>query len=307
MQVCWKKITVVAIAGLLVSACANVGGLSDIKPKGKAFEKALFKEYSKMAAYEAAQDSFDDNVTFFVQRAERAATGKAPSPQMISDRKIKGKYAKELGPAYARLWAALDAKAAKLDGKNAAKAQVSFECWLRQAEKNEKKNKKLDACISDFYGAMAMVEGALYNAQEKKKKKKAASKKKPSKAKVKKAKKAPGPIRTKYFIAFFDFGSSKLSKKAQIAVESAVGFALSKKSGSIAITGHTDTYGSQKSNKALAKKRVASVLAMFKDAGFNLKKDILDVALGEADPAVASGDGRKEARNRRVVIAVDYR
>ena len=73
------------------------------------------------------------------------------------------------------------------------------------------------------------------------------------------------------------------------------------------MTGHTDTVGSKKTNKALSKKRVASVLAMFKAAGFNLKKDVVDVSLGELDPAVASGDGKKEARNRRVVIAVDYR
>lgn len=300
MQVCWKKITVVAIAGLLVSACSGVGGLSDMKPKGKAFEKALFKEYSKMASYESKQDRLDGNVAFFVERAKKAATGKAPSPQMISDRKIKGKYAKKLGPAYARVWAALDAKGSKLDAKNAAKAQVMYECWLRQAEKNQKKNKKMSSCMSSFYGAMAMVEGAIYNAKQKKKKRKASSKKKVSK-------KASGPVRTKYFIAFFDFGSSRLSKKAQISVESALGFAISKKSNSIAVTGHTDTVGSKKTNKALSKKRVASVLAMFKAAGFNLKKDIVDVSLGELDPAVASGDGKKEARNRRVVIAVDYR
>ena len=297
MQVCWKKITVVAIAGLLVSACSGVGGLSEMKPKGKAFEKALFKEYSKMAAYEAELDRLDGNVAFFVKRAKKAATGKAPSAQMISDRKIKGKYAKKLGPAYARVWAALDAKGSKLDAKNAAKAQVMYECWLRQAEKNQKKNKKMGSCMSSFYGAMAMVEGAIYNAKQKKKKRKAASKKKVSKK----------AIRTKYFIAFFDFGSSKLSRKAQISVESALGFAISKKSNSIAVTGHTDTVGSKKANKALSKKRVASVLAMFKAAGFNLKKDVVDVSLGELDPAVASGDGKKEARNRRVVIAVDYR
>ena len=297
MQVCWRKITVVAIAGLLVSACSGVGGLSEMKPKGKAFDKALFKEYSKMAAYEAELDRLDGNVAFFVERAKRAATGKAPSAQMISDRKIKGKYAKKLGPAYARLWAALDSKGGKLDAKNAAKAQVMYECWLRQAEKNQKKNKKMGSCMSSFYGAMAMVEGAIYNAKQKKKKRKAASKKKVSK----------NAIRTKYFIAFFDFGSSKLSRKAQISVESALGFAISKKSNSIAVTGHTDTVGSKKANKALSKKRVASVLAMFKSAGFNLKKDVVDVSLGELDPAVASGDGKKEARNRRVVIAVDYR
>ena len=34
---------------------------------------------------------------------------------------------------------------------------------------------------------------------------------------------------------------------------------------------------------------------------------MLSTSLGELDPAVASGDGKKEARNRRVVIAVDYR
>ena len=132
-----------------------------------------------------------------------------------------------------------------MDAKNAAKAQVMYECWLRQAEKNQKKNKKMSSCMSSFYGAMAMVE-VLFTTL---------SKKKERSLKKKVSKKA---IRTKYFMAFFDFGSSKLSKKAQISVESALGFAISKKSNSIAVTGHTDTVGSKKANKALSKKRVAS-------------------------------------------------
>ena len=122
----------------------------------------------------------------------------------------------------------------------------------------------------------------------------------------KKASKKNPVSRTKNFVAFFDYGSAKLSKPAQMAVESAVGFALNKNSSSIAVTGHTDTVGSRKANKALAKKRVAAVLANFKVAGFNLKKDIVDVALGELDPTVLSGDGKKEKLNRRVVVAVDY-
>ena len=47
MQVCWKKITVVAIAGLLVSACSGVGGLSDMKPKARLSRKHFLKNIRK--------------------------------------------------------------------------------------------------------------------------------------------------------------------------------------------------------------------------------------------------------------------
>ena len=139
---------------------------------------------------------------------------------------------------------------------------------------------------------MAMVEGAIYNAT--KKEEKEGSFKKASK-KAAKSKKAPGPVGTKYFIAFFDL-SAKLSKKAQISVEVPLG-SQSVRGVTPLLTGHTDTVGSKKANKALARRDFASVLAMFKAAGFNLKKDVVDVSLGEIDPAVATGDGKRGTKS----------
>jgi len=289
MQSIWKIMAVLTLAGFTAAGCTSIDEVSQMKPKGGAYEKGLYSGYMKLAKGEYDEDDIAD-AEWFAQRAKAAASGKPTGPQELSERRLKSTHAKELGPARARLWSALDKGAAKKAGKHAAAAQVAFDCWIQEAEEDIKaQSKEVAKCKSDFYGAMALVEGALW---------------KPAKAK---AKKKMGPPRTKHFIAFFGLNSADLKGKSKKVVSDAVAFAKKNKSTEISVTGHTDKSGSQAYNKKLAKKRVGEVTKMFNAAGFNLKKHVVDVALGEVDPAVNTKDGMKEARNRRVVISITYR
>lgn len=283
MKVIGKLVAVLALAGF-AAGCTSIDEVSKMEPKGGAYEKALYSGYMKLAKGEAEEDDFAD-AELFAQRAKAAAMGKPTEPEQLSERRLKGKYAKELGPARVRLWNALDQGAAKKAGKHVGNAQVAFECWMQEAEEDiRRQRREITKCKSDFYGAMALVEAALWKPKPVVEKKK-------------------GPPRTKHFIVFFDFAKSDLSKSGADVVKKAAAFAKQNKTNNIAVTGHTDKVGSQAANKKLSKARVASVLNALKGAGIDTKK-VIPVSLGELDPAVNTGG--KEARNRRVVIDVTY-
>ena len=55
----------------------------------------------------------------------------------------------------------------------------------------------------------------------------------------------------------------------------------------------------------LAKKRVGAVVKGLTGMGLK-KKSLGSVVQGENDPAIRTRDGRKDGRNRRVVISVIY-
>ena len=67
---------------------------------------------------------------------------------------------------------------------------------------------------------------------------------------------------------------------------------------------HTDTSGSEKYNLALSERRTKSVLEKLKQAGVS-NQQITSSSFGETKPAVATADGVKEAKNRRVEIRLE--
>ena len=71
------------------------------------------------------------------------------------------------------------------------------------------------------------------------------------------------------------------------------------------IAGHTDRVGTEASNLALSRKRANAIAAWFKARG--LTTPIAWEGFGEAAPAVKTGDGVAEPRNRRVdyILAIE--
>ncbi len=65
------------------------------------------------------------------------------------------------------------------------------------------------------------------------------------------------------------------------------------------VSGHTDTVGDSAMNAKLSGARALSIAKWFKDHGF--PGEIWHCGLGESDPAVNTGDGVDEVRNRRAV------
>lgn len=191
---------------------------------------------------------------------------------------------KDMAAGQKRLTNARARGAADKSPKHAAAAQKQFDCWIRQAQAKQKK--KAAACKSSFYGAMALLESDVFAPPKRKK----ATKR--------------GPPRTQHFLVFFGLDSAKISAGEAKAIAAAAKFAKSNKGSNVYVTGHTDQSGSKKYNMALAKMRTDAVVKGLTGMGIK-KRAVGAVVQGENDPAVSRA-GKKDGRNRRVVISVIY-
>ncbi|NKB19851.1 MAG: OmpA family protein [Alphaproteobacteria bacterium] len=275
----FARLTAIAVAASFLAACGT-GEVANMSVKGGNFNKGLHSGYVKLANSEYDQtdlSSGDD----FASRAKMAAMGKASAPEGISSRKLVPPHKGQLVSARARLVSALGKGAAKKAPGQAAKAQTSFDCWMEQAEENIQP-KDIAACRKAFNAAMKRVEAALA-----------------PKKKAKKKKKKKGPQTTRY-VVYFDFNSAKLNKAGMNAVDYTV--SQIKKRAKISVTGYADRSGKSDYNSILATKRANAVIRALEKAG--VKNDIAVAVFGEKNPAVNSGDGKRERLNRRVEISV---
>lgn len=111
---------------------------------------------------------------------------------------------------------------------------------------------------------------------------------------------APAPARS--FIVRFGLKSASLTARArQIVAEAA-------RSGTarIEVGGHADTVGSPAANQRLSMRRAEVVAAELRRQGLR-SEEIRVTAFGETESAVATRDGVREPRNRRVDIVLRSR
>ena len=109
------------------------------------------------------------------------------------------------------------------------------------------------------------------------------------------------PAAPKSYLVFFDFDKSDLTSAGRQIVDQAAMNAPAAKVTQIAVTGHTDTVGSDEYNMRLSKRRAMSVAAELEAHGIP-ESEIAIVAKGKRDPLVPTGDGVREPQNRRVEI-----
>ncbi len=111
----------------------------------------------------------------------------------------------------------------------------------------------------------------------------------------------PPPQSVKTFIVFFDFNKSNLTAEAQNVVSEAIRTVQQTGAVRIAITGHTDTVGSDTYNQALSIRRAETVKDEMIREGMKAD-EISTVGKGYHDPLVPTGPGMREPQNRRAVI-----
>ena len=105
------------------------------------------------------------------------------------------------------------------------------------------------------------------------------------------------------YIVYFGFDRSDLTSAAQGVIADVVAAVQGVASPVISLVGHADTSGSAQYNVGLSQRRVNRVASALQSAGVNMA-GVTRAARGEADPAVNTGDGVREPRNRRVEIAI---
>jgi outer membrane protein OmpA-like peptidoglycan-associated protein len=106
------------------------------------------------------------------------------------------------------------------------------------------------------------------------------------------------------FVVYFALGKATLDEQARATVASAAQEFQRSGSARISVRGHTDTSGNADFNQALSERREQAVSDELIRLGVP-SEAITGEAVGEADLAVPTGDGVREAQNRRVEIAVE--
>jgi outer membrane protein OmpA-like peptidoglycan-associated protein len=107
----------------------------------------------------------------------------------------------------------------------------------------------------------------------------------------------------KNYLVFFDFDRSDITPEAGRIIGQAANVAKTGGSSSIALTGYTDSTGSEKYNMALSLRRANSVKAVLVRLGVSAD-EISVVGKGKTDQLVPTKDGVREPQNRRVLIVL---
>lgn len=282
---CTNGMTAFQHGGNPFTQSINFDAASKAGKTGGTFTDALASEYFALAKKEGETwfDWFDSD--FFARKSIKAASGTDEGPEDPRMWRMTPDDLAELEPARARLMSAL------VEGRSskpavAARAQSAYDCWVEEQEEAWQTD-QIAACKKTFEAAMAELEAKPVAA--------------PAPAP---APKAPEPIveKPRNYTVFFDFDSTELT-----AVGLAVLRQLSEDWGgagnTLDLIGHTDRSGSDAYNQTLSERRAAAVGDFLQSQGMAASR--LDLSgVGESQPDVATADGVREARNRRVVIQV---
>ncbi len=117
--------------------------------------------------------------------------------------------------------------------------------------------------------------------------------------------KKPAPQAPRNYIVFFDWDRSDLRIDAREIIQTAAGN-LNSAGGvvRIVLTGHADRSGPDRYNLGLSQRRADAVRAELRRLGIQ-DREIVTIAKGEREPLVATDDGVREPRNRRVEIVFE--
>jgi outer membrane protein OmpA-like peptidoglycan-associated protein len=105
------------------------------------------------------------------------------------------------------------------------------------------------------------------------------------------------------FLVFFDFDKSDITTEAARVIAQAADHAKRGGIARIVVTGHTDTSGAPAYNQRLSERRAANVREALVRQGMAANA-ISTVGKGESTPLVNTGDGVREAQNRRAEIVL---
>ena len=110
----------------------------------------------------------------------------------------------------------------------------------------------------------------------------------------------PAPLRS--YIVFFDWDKADIRADAQMVLDAAAAYAKRRGLVRVNLTGHADLSGKTGYNMKLSLRRAQAVRVAFIKLGISAS-DISLVGRGESQPLVATADGVREPRNRRVEIS----
>jgi len=271
---------------------------------GTAFHQGLYEGYTGLRNERVnVLDPVD--AEHFNHKARRAARRSSVMPDHASDRVLTDENVPVFEAAWKRIHDAWDRGGRTLAPADAAKAQVSYDCWIEASEGANtgfgyagiasSRQKDADRCKAAFEEAMAAVEAAanlhLTMLDRKPAPKVMAAAPAP----------APAPVAPKPFVVFFGFNNADVTAAGNRVIEDAISTAERLGIVDFTITGHADRSGANEYNLQLSLRRADAVRNRLVERG--VKSSGISVAgRGEAENAVRTADGVREAANRRVEI-----
>ena len=156
----------------------------------------------------------------------------------------------------------------------AARAQVSYDCWLERTEDNWQTGFN-GACHKDFLDTISELEREL-------------------KGQPKAA--APAPVTHRYNV-YFDFDRASLTRSGRAVVDAVANAAKADMALHIRLVGKADLVGTNAYNMALSRRRAETVRAVLIADG--IKASRIDATwVGFHEPPVPTAPGVREPRNR---------
>ena len=261
----------------------NLSALREAAPSSlTTFAQGLTADYAGLAG--SLHDELKDyaDTDYFARKGLAAAKGEAVPPENNSNwlipLEVPDNFRTELTQNRDRLVAALDAGARERLPIVAARAQVSYDCWVERME-DDWKTAIEGPCRKQFLDAMARLSGTAQAPAE------------PAAA--------PGPGRE--FRVYFEFDKSELLPEAQQILQQVATLAKQQPALKVMLVGKADRAGSDGYNMALSRRRADSVRNALTAAGLAGNR-IETRWVGEREPPVPTPDNVREPRNRVVEI-----
>jgi OOP family OmpA-OmpF porin len=291
-----NPIAITAIGGcaMLLGACTTDLQKMDAAqaPAGTEFTRALSADYRSLAAEQWKNQVDFTGSEHFARKAVAAGRGEALAPDTVAAYGPSVRLQPEVIGARARLVTALQGDAPTRIPSAAARAQVSFDCWLDEtadpilAVEGAWLQNKVQNCRSDFETAMNTIEAKGPVAA-------APATTAPSGA--------PATPRQLSYLTFFDYDRSAVSPEA-LAVLRAAGDNFRRGGVShFTVTGNADSSGTMIYNQALSQRRADAVRAILIREGVPANR-VTVIANGETQPLVSAAAGARESQNRNVAI-----
>ena len=279
------RVLTALVALAAVSACATPFQVADVQDVmaapsptvGSPFTKALFEEYKEAARHEALDEYEWRHAAAYADKAERAAATEVVPPEDPADWDVPAPVAPVLKQARATLMDDFDKGARERVPAEAAKAQVSLDCWIE--EEWERDN---DPGCKDTFVA---TEPKL----------------KPPPPPVAAA---PPPLPAQPLVILFDYNKSEINASGMQALYDAAPALKAAKLAVIHISGFTDTVGGKFYNKALSERRAQAVATQLKKLGVN-GVTVEVTGFGKEKLAFPTRNNVREQRNRRAEVTWD--
>ncbi len=256
--------------------------------QGGAFNTALYDGYMIRSQHEYDYGDYGSS-DMFATRAQQAANGETVQPfsfegEPIASTDGAGMVASkrpQIAKARRDLVNVLKNGGRTKAPQATAEAQVAFDCWLEETQPVHMKE------CRDRFGK------SLQTAQ-------AAVEPEPESAPTAEPEAMEPEQSTVYF--GFDDANVQDSETGKIA-DAARAYKNMPDGTQLSITGHADRAGADTYNRKLSTERARNVKAALVARGVPASA-ISVAARGESEPAVSTGDGAREAGNRRVEIVV---